>query len=80
MKKNMNQHDRYVRGIHRKMLGNLIFGIVIAIIIALCSCAQPEFAGEQERTKSVKNDSVVIKDSIKGFEPGNSEDVNLTEE
>lgn len=37
MRKNMNQEERYVQGIYRKMLGNIIVGVAVIAIIAACN-------------------------------------------
>lgn len=60
MKINLNQQDRYVRGIYEKMLGNLITGaIIVAVIVIIQLCTMERFAGTpRQNTISMEADSI----------------------
>lgn len=52
MQKNYSQSERYARGIHRNVKGNLMAGaiiILVMIIIHLVSGCEPILPGEQKR-------------------------------
>lgn len=80
MRKNMNQQERYARGIYRKMLGNLIIGAgAITIMIACNACTNKGTSGTTKEANTEK-DSVTVQDSTGGWETGNTVEVQLTEQ
>lgn len=75
---NKSKSKRYLKCISRHIVRNIVAGIICVSIMQLCFACEPD-NGRQGEPKE-KETERIIEDSIGGWQPGSSHDVDLTEE